>query len=289
MSRVLACNLCGHAEFLPLISKEGFDVVRCTQCDLVFVANPPEATELARLYSFDTGYHAKLEVDPISTAFHAREAALNLGLLHRHARNGRLLDIGCSTGLFLTAARKAGWPGQGLEYSPDSSRVAREVHGLDVKTGALTEDTFAPNSFDVITLWDVIEHLPDPSATLKLISVLLAPGGLLVLKTPNVDGLYPRASLLVARTLGFWGHAEPPGHLFQFSARTLEKMAQQAGLETVALHHQRIPITYSFGNFRSWFRSAKWAVYCAAFIPMAWLGPFIALGDDIAFVSRKRG
>lgn len=286
--KVLTCNLCGHAEFLPLICKEGFDVVRCEHCELVFVANPPEATELARMYSFDAGYHAKLEVDPISNAFHAREATLNLRVLQRHARSGRLLDIGCSTGLFLKAASEVGWPGQGLEYSPDSSRVAREVHDLDVKTGALADDTYPPSSFDVVTLWDVIEHLPDPSGTLKLIARILTPGGLLVLKTPNVDGLYPFASLLLARRLGFWGHAEPPGHLYQFSPATLEKMAIQAGFQTVAVHHQRIPITYSFGRFQDWFRSLKWVVYCAAFIPMAWMGPLINRGDDIVLVLRKR-
>lgn len=285
--KVQSCNLCGHADFVPLLRKEGFDLVRCKRCDLVFVANPPEAEELARLYSFDAGYHAKLERDSISTEFHRREAELNLRMLQRHARPGRLLDIGCSTGLFLAAAGKAGWQVQGLEYSPDSSRVARDVHELDVKTGALTADIYPPDSFDVVTLWDVIEHLPDPSSTMKLIPRILAPGGLLVLKTPNVDGLYPRLSLRLARRLDFWGHAEPPGHLFQFSARTLEKMANQAGLQTVALHHQRIPISYSFGRFQQWFRSAKWAIYCTAFVPMAWLGPLFGQGDDIALVLRR--
>ena len=98
---------------------------------------------------------------------------------------------------------------------------------------------------------------------------------------------YPRASLRFARRLDFWGHAEPPGHLFQFSASTLQKMASQAGLQTVALHHQRIPISYSFGRFRQWFRSTKWAVYCLAFAPMAWLGPMMGQGDDIALVLRR--
>lgn len=285
--KVNACNLCGGAGFEALLNKDGFDLVRCRGCELVFVANPPDAEGLARLYSFDSGYHASLEVDAATTAFHVREAALNLKLLKRHARTGRLLDIGCSTGQFLAEARESGWPGQGLEYSPDSSKVARELRGLDVKTGALTGSTFEPNSFDVITLWDVIEHLPDPMGTLRHIAKILAPGGLLVLKTPNVDGLYPRLSLRLAGLLGFWGHAEPPGHLYQFSARTLERMGRQAGLETVALHHQRIPISYSFGSFKQWFRSAKWAAYCAAFAPLAWLGPLIGRGDDIALVLRR--
>lgn len=286
---VQSCNLCGQTQFDALLRKDGYDLMRCRGCHLLFVGNPPTDEQRAHLYSFESGYHAALDVDPVSNAFHEREAALNLRVLRRHVTRGRMLDIGCSTGIFLQAARAAGWPAQGLEYSPDSSRVAREVHHLDVKTGELRADTYAPGSFDIVTFWDVIEHLPDPLGTLKLVHTILAPGGLLVLKTPNSDGLYPRASLKLARRLGFWGHAEPPGHLYQFSVATLTRLAEQAGFTVSAVHHQRIPITYSFGSPRSWFRSVKWALYCAVFLPMAWLGPFVGSGDDQVLLARKAG
>jgi 2-polyprenyl-3-methyl-5-hydroxy-6-metoxy-1,4-benzoquinol methylase len=281
------CNLCDHASFAPVFRKDGFDLVRCTRCGLICVANPPGESELKRMYSFDSGYHAGLEADAASTAFRQREAATNLALLQRHASGGRLLDIGCSTGLFLAAAREAGWSVQGLEYSPDTSEIARRERGLDVKTGALESDTFAAHSFDVITLWDVIEHLPDPRGVLRRIGSILKPGGLLILKTPNADGLYPRASLIVANRLGFWSHPEPPGHLYQFSARTLTRMATGTGLSVVRLHHQRIPVSYSFGAPREWLRSAKWALYCLTFVPMAVAGPWIRRGDDMALVLRS--
>lgn len=283
----LPCNACGHDRFRALLRKDGYDLVRCAACGLICVANPPTDEERARIYSFESGYHVSLDADRASVAFHTREAASNLRMLRRHARGGRLLDIGCSTGLFLAAARGIGWTGQGLEYSPDSSRIARELHGLDVRTGELRPDTFAPESFDVVTLWDVIEHLPDPHATLRLIWRVMAPGGLLILKTPNADGLYPRASLRLAARLGFWGHAEPPGHLYQFSVRTLTRMAERAGFSVVNVHHGRIPLSYSFGGVRGWFRSAKWAAYCALFMPLAWAGPFLRLGDDQILVLRK--
>ena len=282
------CNLCGHTAFDPLITKDGFDLVRCRHCSLLFVANPPSDAERAHLYSFESGYHTTLKVDQASVDFHEREAVLNFGVLRQHASSGRLLDIGCSTGLFLKTARARGWVGQGLEYSPDSSKIAREANGLNVKTGELRSETYPAGSFDVVTFWDVIEHLPDPHGTLKLVAGILAPGGLLVLKTPNADGLYPRASLPFARRFGYWGHAEPPGHLYQFSVATLTDMAQRAGFDIVAVHHQRIPISYSFGSLRGWFRSAKWAAYCALYVPMAWIGPWIGRGDDQVLVARKR-
>lgn len=282
------CNLCHATQFELLIRKDGCDVVRCQTCELIFVANPPTDEERQRLYSFDAGYHTELQTDPQSNAFHQREANANLAVLRRHVKAGRLLDIGCSTGLFLQAARDIGWPGQGLEYSADSSAIAREQHGLTVRTGELKPDTFAPASFDVVTLWDVIEHVPDPQRTLQLITDIVAPGGLLVLKTPDAGGWFPQASLRLAQRLDFWRHAEPPGHLYQFSQRSLSAMVEKAGFEVVVCHSHRIPIPYSFGPASTWVRSAKWFVYCAAFIPMTWLGPFFGRGDDMTLVCRKR-
>lgn len=275
--------------FEHILTKDGFELLSCPGCSLVFVGNPPTDEQRARLYSFQAGYHVGLARDAHVLAWHAREATRNLAVLQRHARSGRLLDVGCSTGLFLNAARAADWPGEGLEYSPDSARVAVQTHRLDVKCGELHPDTYALESFDVITLWDVIEHVPDPARTLALLSQVLARGGLLLLKTPNAGGLYPALSRRVAKTLGFWGHAEPPGHLFQFSEATLRRMVCDAGFEVVAVHQQRIPVTYSFGTARQWFRSAKWALFCLFFVPLVVLGPWFGRGDDMVLVARRPG
>jgi SAM-dependent methyltransferase len=283
----IACNACGQHGFSLLLRKDGYDMVRCDHCRLIWVGNPPTDDERSKMYSFDTGYHASLVDDAASVAFHTREAALNLRVLRRFAGSGRLLDIGCSTGLFLRAARAIGWTGQGLEYSPDSSKIAREQHQLDVKTGELQAGTYPAESFDVVTMWDVIEHVPDPYATLVQIHRILASDGQVLLKTPNADGLYPRLSLRLAERLGFWGHAEPPGHLFQFSVATLSRLAERAGFRVVDVVHQRIPIGYSFGTPRGWFRSAKWAAYCALFMPIAWVGPWLRQGDDQVLVLKK--
>ena len=282
------CNACGHFDFEQLIVKDGYDIARCRQCALVFVANPPTAEQLVRLYSFEDGYHLQLAADPKAIAHHGREAATNFRLLEKYAAKGRLLDIGCSTGLFLRMAVEHGWPAEGLEYSADSAEQARSKGGLKVRTGALERGMYAAGSFDVVTLWDVIEHVPDPKTVLELAAELIAPGGLLIVKTPNCDGLYPRASLSMAGRLGFWGHPDPPGHLYQFSVSTLSRMVREAGLEVSAIEHGRIPIEYSFGKPASWFRSAKWAAYCAFFLPMAWAGPLLGQGDDFTMVATRQ-
>jgi hypothetical protein len=100
-------------------------------------------------------------------------------------------------------------------------------------------------------------------------------------------GLRQRLSLAVAGRVGFWGHPDPPGHLFQFSAATLLRLFSQNGLQPAALHHGGIPLRYSFGAPRDWLRSLKWALYCAAFMPIAAAAPWFSAGDDITLVGRR--
>lgn len=280
------CDCCGSTEAGFLFEKDGFDIVRCSACGLVRVANPPDSAALARLYSFEAGYHQELVEDAHAQSVHAQEAQDNLRRLQRFRKSGSLLDVGCSTGLFLAAARASGWTVRGVEYSADAAQQARQNYGLDVITGALDARVLQGQQFDVITLWDVLEHVPSPAATLQEVRELLKPDGLLLIKTPNVDGWFPRLSLKLAGRLGFWRHPEPPGHLFQFSEATLKACVTQAGMQAVQVLHGRIPVTYSFGQPKEWLRSVKWAGYCAVFIPLAWLGPAFGAGDDMTMVCR---
>lgn len=283
------CDCCGTRSATEIWTKDGYRLVRCDGCGLVYVANPPTEAQLQALYSFASGYHQELEQSEEEIARHRGEAQANMRTLALSARPGTVLDVGCSTGLFLLEAKKAGWDVQGLEYSPDSAKIAREKHGLPVQQGALLAGRYPSNSFDVVTMWDVIEHLPSPSAALDVVVDVLKPGGLFIAKTPNVDGLYPAMSLKVAGKAGFWGHPEPPGHLFQFSEKTLGNLLTRKGLEVVRAHQQTIPVAYSFGTPRQWFRSAKWLAYTMVFAPMVVLGPFAGRGDAVTVVARKPG
>ncbi len=282
----LNCPACACRESELLVVKDGFRVVRCLGCQLVRVDNPPTEAELQRHYSFEEGYHSSLAADAAKEAVHTAEARDNLVRLQRFRQAGSVLDVGCSTGLFLNTARSAGWDVFGVEYSADSAQQARQKFGLNVVDGALDASRLQGRTFDVVTLWDVLEHVPEPLVTLAEVRKLLKPDGLLFIKTPNVDGWFPRLSLRLARRLNFWRHPEPPGHLFQFSETTLKRIVQQAGFEPVDTLHGRISITYSLGSPREWVRSLKWAVYCAIFVPLAWAGPFFGAGDDLTLVCK---
>lgn len=282
------CDACANSSQSEILIKDGYRLVKCDSCCLVFVANPPSAEQLEKMYSFANGYHQGLAHTDAEIKRHVNEARENMRILSKEARPGTLLDVGCSTGLFLLEAQRKEWRVSGLEYSPDSAKIAQDNHQLEVIQGALTTGLYPPNTFDVVTMWDVIEHLPSPSSALDVVLDILKPGGLFIAKTPNVDGLYPTLSLRVAGKVGYWGHPEPPGHLYQFSVTTLRKLLEKKGFSIEHVHHQTIPISYSFGTLKQWFRSAKWLVYSCVFAPMVLLGPLIKRGDTITIVARKQ-
>ena len=200
----------------------------------------------------------------------------------------RLLDIGCSSGLFLDEARAAGFEVRGAELSADTAAFAREPLRRSTCTPATGATAgIADGSFDVITLFDVIEHLPDPLGELRAIRRLLKPGGLLLQSTPNIDGLFPRLSYALAKRLDYWPHPEPPHHLYQFSDRTLAELTERAGYEVSRIDQTRIQLGYSFGTPASWRASPKLLAYAALFAPVAVIGPWLGMGDWLYLAARK--
>lgn len=123
---------------------------------------------------------------------------------------GNILDVGCSTGFFLLEAKLRHWNAQGIEISDRAATIAREHLQLPVKTGVLTENDFENESFDVVTAWDVIEHISEPKNFLVNIYRLLKKGGILVFNTPNINS---SAAGLSGKA---WRHLDPPLHLVLF-------------------------------------------------------------------------
>lgn len=285
------CNLCGGRDHRRLFRKFGYDLVKCSHCALVFVENPPPTDEVAALYSAGADYHGEL-LDPGDPAFTrmAGIARQHMRMLKRSmakAKGLRLLDIGCSSGLFLNEAREAGFEVQGAELSPDTAAFAGEHFRLDVHVGDWRGAGFAEGSFDVVTLFDVIEHMPDPRAELRAIRRLLKPGGVLLQSTPNIDGLFPRLSYRLAGLLDYWPHPEPPHHLYQFSERTLAELTERAGYEVTRLDQTRIAFGYNFGSPASWKASPKLLAYALLFAPSALVGPWLGMGDWLYLAARK--
>jgi SAM-dependent methyltransferase len=146
----------------------------------------------------------------------------------RWKAGGRLLDVGCATGDFLAHMAKYGWQVHGVEPSLAASRRARQMHDLDVRTGDLEQARFPDGYFDVVTLWDVLEHLHDPLGSLKEIHRILKSDGVLVIELPNTQSF----DAMLFGT--YWIGLDIPRHLYVFPPAPLEAMLEETGLQIVS-------------------------------------------------------
>ena len=242
-----ACPVCGQADAAPLFSKDGYGMVRCTACSAVFVGEDPAGIDFDALYgqAYYTGGSDAVFADYVGQeaarrAHARRKLAVLRHLPPRIARQGRLLDVGCAAGFFLAEAR-AHYDVQGVELSTWSSAYARERLGLPVHTGTLQQAALPSNHFDVVTLWDVIEHVPDPVPLLQDAARVLKPGGRLVLTTGDWGSRYAE------RRGAQWHLMTPPWHLTMFSRATLALAAQRAGLAPVGWRSEGVA-----GDGRLW-------------------------------------
>ena len=163
----------------------------------------------------------------------------------------KMLDVGAATGFFLNLAREAGWETAGIEPSVSAAQLAREQKKLDVRAGLLEPGVYAPGSFDVITLWDVIEHVPDPVGFSRLVHDLLKPGGVYAINTPDASSLYGRA-------MGEKWHALcPPEHLTLFTNEALDQLLAASGFQMLERGKigKSFTVQYIFQTLGHWQKS----------------------------------
>ena len=202
------CEACGETGLVPLYVVRGYAIDRCRRCGLRRVAKPPPPEVLGSLYGeefFRAGHKFGASSDNSRGA--RKNAARRLAMIRDTP--GALLDVGCATGDFLVQARLLGWRVAGVEWSSYAADVARG-RGLEVSNASFLDAPFPEASFDVITLWDYIEHVAEPGAHLLRANALLKPGGRLLLSTG--DTASPFATMSGRR----WHLLIPPKHLFYF-------------------------------------------------------------------------
>jgi len=200
----------------------------------------PEAGELASIYGEEYSHEYMTGIMQVKGLEEARFSRLQSLLLGHYpsvfggAR--RVLDVGCGSGWLLSRLRDAGWQATGVELSPSLGSHARRDRDLHVIVGDVMEIDFTQESFDLITILEVIEHAIAPAALMKKCRGLLASGGAIVVETPNFGGLGAR---LLGRR---WSQFKPPVHLNFLAVRSLEELASSAGL-TVLIARSIRPVT----------------------------------------------
>ncbi len=147
------------------------------------------------------------------------------GLLEKMGRagRGRVLDIGCGSGQFLARLIRSGHECHGTELSAETGRRAGQIPGLTLHLGGLERDSFLPGSFDLISIWHVLEHLPEPDRILAFCHGWLSDGGVLMVAVPNIDSL--QAKLFQGSSF----HLDPPRHLHHFGRGSLERALATSG------------------------------------------------------------
>lgn len=226
--KAVACPICRKPDAVFYAEKERFKFFRSKSCGLVFLFPMPD-TPPASVYGEDYfsgatkgfGYvdydHDKSAMVPLFKRF--------LSLMAKHLpRRGRLLDVGAATGYFIDLANKNGWSAQGIDISAHAANEARR-RGLLVEAATLESFRAADSAFAAVTMWDVLEHLPDPAAAVQKIHALLQPGGLLAINTPDSSSLWARL------WRGKWQALVPPEHMILFTKRSLEILLGEAGYE----------------------------------------------------------
>lgn len=229
------CMCCGRGLAPSSRAVNDFDVMECVACGAASVVPPPDEAACREWYN-DTdvyGMIARARRQAEESPVHPDATTLALLLRARlPAGRVRLLEVGCANGRLLNGLRQHGFDVTGLELSRETSRVARDLFGLDVRTGLLQEHSFdAP--FDAIVARHVIEHVPDPPAEFERLRAKLRPGGVLLLVTPN--GRSIAARLLRER----WEWFIPPLHVHYFTAQAMTHLARRTGFEVVLARTRR--------------------------------------------------
>jgi len=226
----IQCSVCASFGLAEAFRDKDHEYLKCRRCGLIFRKRITPAEEKAT-WETDT-------YDVVEGRHHLefREAVLaeSLHEIARTKKPGRLLDVGCGKGLFLNLARNSGWETYGVELSPVACRHAQEVHGLNVIRGELPHVHFADDCFDVVTLYDVLCHLPRPLDQLIEIHRILKTGGLLVLRVRNA---------LFHVTLSKFARALQPflvAHLYCFTPKTIRYVLEKAGYSDIRVRNSRL-------------------------------------------------
>lgn len=292
-ARVMACPQCAGNRVAAVHIKDRIPVLRCAGCGLVFAGDIPDDEEIERRYA---DYYSERNTT-ISDVTRKRYVEL-LRSFQTYSTCNRILDVGCGCGFFLAEALQAGWYAYGTEVSRSAAYYAEKVGVAAgrIFVGDVPAAGFELGSFDVVTMFEVIEHLRDPAGVLRVVWHLLRDGGLLYLTTPNYDSL---SRYLLGSS---WRIILPREHLFYFTAASLGPLLRMSGYEvrscrTTGLDYHAILSRWVFrreGSSWAAVQEARERIESSGALRMLKrcadnVLSLVRLGDTIKIFAEKRG
>ena len=237
---MILCGICGQKELMPLFrasdvnfhtTEEFFTIERCPECGVAQTIPRLTEEDLGRYYP--SRYYPTVVLDEAqferSIGRYQKE---KVRFVRQYRNSGKILDIGCGAGYFLHEAAQSGFEAEGLEFSRETAAFGRSHWNLRITEGDLLSSSFADGSFDIITFWQVLEHLPKIPEALERVRSLLRPGGLLVIAVPNFGSWQAR----IFR--GRWYHLDVPRHQFHFNPSSLRTHLERRGFEVKGVDHR---------------------------------------------------
>jgi len=247
------CPICGTSDPRLLYRLTQFSILACSRCHQVYLRPLPSPEKIremfSRLYTAGEGsvpelkhyYEYCYEDVPDNPLVHRYE--LWLDAIERQSPPGRLLDVGCGTGLFLSVARRRGWEPFGIDECAEATEHARRHFGIDVWVGEFTDLPAEGRGFDAITGWDILEHARDPVGLLRAMRRRLSPGGTVALSTPNQRSILDLVAGTLYRLSGRRLSAPLEKfyieqHFFYFTPKTLSQAFERAGFGVAELRRE---------------------------------------------------
>ena len=227
----IKCNYCGSESSKLFINGRDYSTSEkddtefilntCEKCGLIYQNPRPTSLTIQKYYPDSySPYNNKSKYLKLFNRISNNEKKCVLKFI----RSGNLIDVGCASGYFLHEMQQTGqFNLTGVEFSSYASQRAREEHGLDVFTGNLEAANLQAGQYDVVTMWNVLEHVYDPVGTVNEVFRILRPGGFFIVRVPNPNSL---AAKLFGR---YWAGLDLPRHLFLFPKNVLKSIAQEVG------------------------------------------------------------
>lgn len=240
------CNLCGSNDFKILFKgrdmvhkKKGlFTVVKCNNCDLVYINPRPNSTIISEYYPdeyWDISEDDKNMKTHFKEFIHKFINKISYKITIPPQYGGKILDIGCGDGKGLLKLKESGWETYGVETSDLAADYVRRKYNINVITGTVEDAVFKDEFFDVIILSHVLEHISNPKTTLLEINRILKNGGILVISIPNVDSFE-------AKTFKkYWTAWELPRHLYHFTPTTIYSLLNSTGFDVLDIEFDNNP------------------------------------------------
>lgn len=229
--------------YSPAISeKEKGAIVKCKRCKTIYKLNFPSNKKLKE------GYEESVDDQYLSLLNDRRRTFSELlDVIERYSRRGKILDIGCAEGTLIDIAKKRGWDVTGIEPNKNFIKWAKKNYDIEIIQGSIPNKRLRKGSFDVITLLDVVEHVPDPEKFLRECSHLLKKGGNMFISTPDFSSIHSR---LMGRKWFYILNI----HLFYFTRDTLKPLLEKAGLRLMAKKHYYLlsSLDYFFRKSRNY-------------------------------------